>query len=47
MALNVWLDPTVGPIAGDADRWQQVVWNLLSSAIKFLVSRRGVADGES
>ncbi len=35
IALNLWLDPTVGPIVGDADRLQQVVWNLLSNAIKF------------
>ena len=29
------LDPTVGPVSGDASRLQQVVWNLLSNAIKF------------
>lgn len=29
------LDPAAGPIAGDADRLQQVVWNLLTNAVKF------------
>jgi CheY-like chemotaxis protein/anti-sigma regulatory factor (Ser/Thr protein kinase) len=29
------MDPTVGPVAGDPDRLQQVCWNLLSNAVKF------------
>ena len=29
------LDPSAGPVSGDAARLQQVVWNLLSNAIKF------------
>ncbi len=29
------LDSTAGPISGDSDRLQQVVWNLLANAIKF------------
>jgi signal transduction histidine kinase len=33
--LRCLFDPTVGPVAGDADRLQQVVWNLLSNAVKF------------
>lgn len=33
--LQVLLDPQAGPISGDADRLQQVVWNLLTNAIKF------------
>jgi signal transduction histidine kinase len=33
--LTTALDPRAGPINGDADRLQQVVWNLLTNAIKF------------
>jgi len=29
------LDPTAGRVSGDADRLQQVFWNLLTNAIKF------------
>ncbi|HEU4406959.1 MAG TPA: ATP-binding protein [Polyangiaceae bacterium] len=29
------LDPSAGPVAGDAVRLQQIAWNLLSNAVKF------------
>ena len=33
--LQTMIDPGAGPISGDADRLQQVVWNLLTNAVKF------------
>ena len=33
--LQVVLDPLAGPITGDPDRLQQVVWNLLANALRF------------
>ncbi|MBF2074057.1 MAG: response regulator [Synechococcales cyanobacterium C42_A2020_086] len=29
------LDPTVGPVVGDPERLRQMIWNLLSNALKF------------
>ncbi len=29
------LDPRAGPISGDAERLQQIVWNLVSNSVKF------------
>lgn len=33
--LQMVLDQEAGPISGDSDRLQQIVWNLVSNAIKF------------
>ncbi len=33
--LQVLLDPQAGPVSGDPDRLQQIIWNLLSNALKF------------
>jgi PAS domain S-box-containing protein len=33
--LQAILDPAAGPVSGDADRLQQVFWNLLANAVKF------------
>jgi signal transduction histidine kinase/ActR/RegA family two-component response regulator len=35
LRLQAVLDPRAGPITGDSDRLQQVVWNLLINAVKF------------
>ncbi len=37
--LQVLLEPNVGPVFGDHERLQQVVWNLLANGVKF--TRKG------
>jgi signal transduction histidine kinase/CheY-like chemotaxis protein len=35
IAMSIDVDPDVGPVSGDAERLRQVVWHLLSNAVKF------------
>jgi PAS domain S-box-containing protein len=35
LRLHTVLDPLAGPVSGDPNRLQQIIWNLLNNAIKF------------
>jgi CheY-like chemotaxis protein len=35
LRLETIVDPGAGPVSGDIDRLQQVIWNLLANAVKF------------
>ena len=41
--IQTILDPGAAPISGDPDRLQQIVWNLVSNAVKF-TPKRGVVQ---
>ena len=43
IVIRETIDPNAGPVVGDPNRLQQVVWNLLTNAVKF-TPKEGVID---
>ena len=41
--INLQLEPLEGEVCGDADRLQQIVWNLLANSVKFTANRGHIA----
>lgn len=35
LVISLEVDPAVGPVSGDPDRLQQIIWNLLTNSVKF------------